>query len=314
MSAGHSDRLGSPFDRQDLRRRRRLLLVATFLFAYLSGVAVFAYVHLVHRDARRVETRMIAQGYAQRIQERLQTAMVSTHVLSSMVRQSGGQLTNFEEAAAELLALFPGVSALQLAPDGVIRNIYPMEGNEAALGHDLLADRKRNREAAAAITTRQLTLAGPFKLVQGGMGAVGRLPIFLVNERGETYFWGFANALVRIPSLLEAAGLTGLAQSGYRYELWRSHPDTNEREVFARSGDEAPEAPVEYVITLSNGRWVLSIAPDRGWITAGDYVEIFGLSLGGAALVTLLQYIALRTLLRRRATDDASESSAARHS
>lgn len=307
MSTGHNDRLGSPFDRQDMRRRRRVMLVATFLVAYLAGVAVFAYVHLVHREARRVETQMIAQGYAQRIQERLQTALVSTHVLGSMVRQSGGKLPNFDDDAAQLLALFPGVSALQLAPDGVIRESYPLAGNEAAIGHDLLADRKRNREAAMAVTTRQLTLAGPFKLIQGGMGAVGRLPIFLDNERGDSHFWGFANALIRIPGLLEAAGMTGLADSGYRYELWRIHPETDAREVFARSGEDAPVNPVEYVITIANsGRWVLSIAPADGWMTTGDYVEIFGLSLVGAVLVTLLQFAALRALLRRRATD-ASE-------
>lgn len=308
MSAESSDSVPSFAEDKVLSHRRRVFLLITFVVAFATAAAMFTHVHRVHSEARRIETRMLAQGYAQRVQERLQTALVATHVLASMVRQSGGNLPNFNESATDLLALFPSVSALQLAPDGVIRDVYPLAGNEAALGHDLLADRQRNREAAAAITTRQLTLAGPFKLVQGGIGAVGRLPIFLSNERGDTYFWGFANALIRIPNLLEAAGLPSLASSGYRYELWRTHPDTDQREVFARSGEEPPHDPVEYTTTVSNGRWVLSIAPEGGWITASDYTAIVSLSLGTAVLVTLLQWAAFGALLRRPATSAPSSA------
>lgn len=300
MSAAPDAPLAPSAAKPDLTQRRRVLLAVTFVAAYVLAAVFFGYLHEAHTEVRRAETKMIAQGYAQRIQERLQTALVSTHILGSMVKQSRGSLARFDEDAAELLTLFPSVSALQLAPDGVIRDIYPLAGNEAAIGHDLLADRKRNREAAAAVTTRQLTLAGPFKLVQGGMGTVGRLPIFLSDERGETHFWGFAIALVRIPNLLDAAGITGLARSGYRYELWRSHPDTDQKDVFARSGDLPPENPVEYVFTVPNGRWVLSIAPENGWLDTADYFEIFGLSLAAAVVVTLLQNGVLKLLLGKR--------------
>lgn len=298
MSAEHIDSISAPIVAPDLLlRRRKWLLMATFLLAYVLAASITAHVHETHAESRRLAVKMLAQGYAQRIQERLQTALVSTYVLASVVKQSGGQLHNFPDVAAELITLFPSVSALQLAPDGVIQESYPLEGNEAAIGHDLLADRKRNREAAAAITTQQLTLAGPFNLIQGGVGAVGRLPVFISNERNESHFWGFANALIRIPNLLDAAGLGGLAKAGYRYELWRLNPDTEQRQVFASSGEQPLVAPVEYVITVFGGRWILSLAPEEGWTTAADYIEIFGYSLGVALIVTLLQYFGIRALL-----------------
>lgn len=281
-------------------RRRKWLLIGTFLIAYVTATMIAAQIHHSHVTSQRLATRMLAQGYAQRIQERLQTALVSTYVLASVVKQSGGHVANFDDVASELITLFPSVSALQLAPDGVIRDIYPLAGNEAAIGHDLLADRRRNREAATAITTQQLTLAGPFNLIQGGVGAVGRLPVFLVNERNESHFWGFANALIRIPNLLDAAGLGTLARSGYRYELWRSNLDNEERHVFARSDEAAPGDPVEYVITVYNGRWILALAPADGWLTSTDYVEIYGYSLIAALMVTLLQYFGLQALFRER--------------
>jgi len=305
MSAASDDSQESRVATHNFNQRRRMLLAATFVLSYVFGTMLSGYIHGMHVEARRTETQMIAQGYAQRIQERLQTALVSTHVLGAMVKQSRGRIAHFDDDAAELLTLFPSVSALQLAPDGVIREIYPLAGNEAALGHDLLADRKRNREAAAAVTTRQLTLAGPFRLVQGGMGTVGRLPVFLSTDRGENYFWGFAIALIRVPNLLDASGVTGLARSGFRYELWRTHPDTDQKEVFASSGDAAPENPVEYVFTVPNGRWVLAIAPDQGWLDNTDYLEIFGLSLLAAIAVTMLQYGALQLLMKGRSSKTA---------
>ncbi|MCK9283230.1 MAG: CHASE domain-containing protein [Rhodocyclaceae bacterium] len=280
-----------------LPRRCKWILVATFFMAYAFAASIATYIHMAHLSSKRFSTQMLAQEYAQRIQERLQTALVSTHVLASVVRQSNGQLRNFNDVATDLLSLFPSVSALQLAPDGVIREVYPLEGNQAAIGHDLLSDSKRNREAVAAITTRQLTLAGPFNLIQGGVGAVGRMPVFLVDERGDSNFWGFAIALIRIPHLLESAGLDGLARSGYRYELWRTHPDTEQKHVFASSG-AVPEDPAEYVVTIFNGRWILSISPAAGWITMPDYIEIFGIGLIGALIITGFQYLALRILLR----------------
>lgn len=284
-----------------LSHRRKWLLIGTFLVSYVLAVAVAHQIHETHTGGRRLATQMIAQGYAQRIQERLQTALVSTYVLASVVKQSDGRVPNFNDVAAELITLFPGVSALQLAPDGVIQQIYPREGNEAAIGHDLLADRRRNREAVAAVTTQQLTLAGPFDLIQGGVGTVGRLPVFVTNAHGENHFWGFAIALIRIPNLIDAAGFGGLAKAGYRYELWRVHPETERRQVFARSDNEPLDAPVEYVITIYNGRWILSLAPRDGWTTTSDYIEIYVYGLFIAAAFTLLQYVALRALLRPQA-------------
>lgn len=282
-------------------RSRLWILIGTFFIAYFLAASIALQIHDSHVSSQRLSTQMLAQGYAQRIQERLQTALISTYVLASVVKQARGQVQNFDDVAAELITLFPSVSALQLAPDGVIRDIYPRDGNEAAIGHDLLGDKQRNREAVVAITTQQLTLAGPFNLVQGGIGAVGRLPIFLANDRNESHFWGFANVLIRIPNLIEAAGLTGLAKAGYRYELWRVNPDTEKRQVFAHSHEAPLTAPVDYVVTVYNGRWILSLEPEGGWMSTLDYLEIFGYSLIAALVITALQYFAIGLLQRENA-------------
>ncbi len=95
-----------------------------------------------------------------------------------------------------------GVRNLTLAPGGVQRHVYPLEGNEAVTGHDLLRDpRPEVREAVArAVATGRMTLSGPYELRQGGTGLVGRLPIHVDGR-----FWGLATVALDLPAILAEA-------------------------------------------------------------------------------------------------------------
>lgn len=282
---------------QAAARQTAVNALLTFLITFSLAFAFSSYLYQEHTEHRRLQARIHAQSYAQRIQDRLQSALTAAYVLASVVRQAEGRVDNFDEAAAEILANFPAVSAVQLAPGGVIRHIHPLAGNEGALGHDLLKDRNRNREAHLAIATRQLTLAGPFDLVQGGVGTVARMPVFL-HAGKDMKFWGFAIILIRIPNLLDTAGISELVKNGYRFELWRHKPDSEERYIFARRGDGPPADPVEYSITVPNGRWMLGLAPEAGWDDPWEYMELVGFALAVAAAITGLQIFGLQSFLR----------------
>ncbi len=93
----------------------------------------------------------------------------------------------------ELLKDVEGVRSLQLAPDAVVTYINPLKGNEAALGHNLLADPARREAAERAIRERHFVVAGPVELRQGGVALIGRLPIFLplADDEKSGRFWGF---------------------------------------------------------------------------------------------------------------------------
>ncbi|KAG2422347.1 hypothetical protein HXX76_016107 [Chlamydomonas incerta] len=95
-------------------------------------------------------------------------------------------MRSFEFVASRLLSkVLPGmIASLQLAPNGVTQAIYPLAGNEAAIGHDLLADPSRRDDALRAIAYGNLTVAGPYKLLQGGFGVVLRQPVFVTPPAG----------------------------------------------------------------------------------------------------------------------------------
>ena len=71
-------------------------------------------------------------------------------------------IDDFDSVASELIEAYGGIDSLQLAPGGIVSQIYPLKGNERAIGHDLLNDPARRSEARMAVESGRLTLAGPF--------------------------------------------------------------------------------------------------------------------------------------------------------
>ncbi|HEX6735295.1 MAG TPA: PAS domain S-box protein [Azonexus sp.] len=243
--------------------RRRLWVGACALLTVVVGAAGIV-LHESGRNAeRRARASTVATEMTSQVDRQLSHGLSATYALASLVRLGDGRVAHFDKVAAELLPHYPGVSSLQLAPAGVIRQIAPLSGNEPAIGHDLLADQRRNKEALRAVETRRLTLAGPFTLIQGGDAVVGRLPVFL--GKPDDSFWGFTIAVIGLGDFLAATDLQDLAARGYAYELWRRHPDSGERQVFARSAAALPADPVSAALEVPNGEWILELAPAGGW-------------------------------------------------
>ena len=262
-------------------RRAPRAAAATFAAMLVLG-AFIASLHARQEEANHQKlATALAASQAEALQQELYRAVSATDALAAVVQQSGGVPANFEAVARDLLTRYSGVSALQLAPGGVVRHSVPVTGHEKALGHDLLADPKRNKEAFLAVQRRRLTIAGPFDLMQGGTAVVGRLPIF---ESGPPErFRGFATAIIRIDDLLSAGSLPELRARGFDYELWRVHPDTRERHVFASSQRATPlPAPVTHEFDVPNGRWSLSVAPRDGWTERSELAWYVALTLLGA--------------------------------
>ena len=69
------------------------------------------------------------------------------------------------------------VQSIQLAPGGIVTDIYPAEGNEAGK-IDLLHDKDRGEIVNYVIDHDLLVMHGPFELKQGGYGIAIRNPVF----------------------------------------------------------------------------------------------------------------------------------------
>ena len=258
--------MAGPDSRLAIYSRRPLSVAfAVFLIALLStGLSVWK---LEQRDveARRLQYAVLAGNHAYAIRLTIERALSATYAVAAVVRQNQGKVQDFEGLAMEMLPLYPGISSMALAPGGIVQYVAPTAGNQKAIGLDQLNDPKQGPEARRARDSGQLTLAGPLQLVQGGMGVVGRLPIFLRSTGGESEFWGLISVVIRLPQALATLHLDQLNAEGLDYELFRIHPDTGTKYVIASSNTEPLKNPVLHSLTVPNGAWTLAVAPVSGW-------------------------------------------------
>lgn len=109
------------------------------------------------------------------------------------------------------------VESIQLAPNGVVTDIYPEEGNEAGK-IDLLNDKERGKISCYARDNHIMITQGPFELKQGGEGIAVRNPVYLEDGTGQEYFWGFTIVILRVPDVFSGS-LSAVSELGYEYRL-----------------------------------------------------------------------------------------------
>lgn len=239
-------------------------LLVFVLAALCAGLVVWA-LERQERAQQRTQVADLAGDHVQALQRAIELSLSANNALVALVRQGNGQVTQFEEIGTQMLPFYPGIAAMGLSPDGVVRQVVPRQGNESLLGFDQLNDPRQGPEAARARQSGRLTLAGPVELVQGGLGVVGRQPVYLEDSQGHSSFWGFTYVTIRLAEVLDAARLPQLTQRGYHYRLWRIRPDTGEEQTISASAPSPGADAVGRSLTLPNGQWTLSLAPDRGW-------------------------------------------------
>lgn len=109
-----------------------------------------------------------------------------------------GTIKHFNTIAKNLMS--DSIESVQLAPHGVVTDIYPAEGNEAGK-IDLLHDKDRGEISCYARDNHTVITQGPFELKQGDYGIAVRNPVYLNDENGQEYFWGFTIVILRVPEI-----------------------------------------------------------------------------------------------------------------
>lgn len=250
---------------------RRAAVVSGLVLAVLLAAVAGLFLAGLEQQ-RRSDARELGQAFALRMVERFNASLGAVYLVANTVDRRSGAVHQFAERAGELLRDFPLLRALELAPGGVIQYIEPMRGNELAMGHDLLVDKTRNREVHIAISRRQMAVAGPFELRQGGIAVVARYPVYMVPAAGRQQFWGLAIGLVDFPALLRYAGDADFEQRGYAYQLcWVPLGDSECKTVLGDQDVRIAEAE-GLKVGSSHADWRLRVERRNGWLTTGELV------------------------------------------
>ncbi|MBT9512207.1 MAG: EAL domain-containing protein [Acidovorax sp.] len=239
--------------------------MAVFVLTAICAGALIWTLERQERAQQRTQAADMAGDHVQALQRAIELGLSANNALVALVRQGQGNVTQFEEVGTQMLPFYPGIAAMGLSPGGVVRQVVPRQGNENLIGFDQLKDPRQSAESIRARDTGLLTLAGPIELVQGGLGVVGRQPVYLDDGQGRRSFWGFTYVTIRLPEVLAATRLPQLTERGYHYRLWRVRPDTGEEQTITASSPPPGNDAEGRSLTLPNGQWTLSLAPAKGW-------------------------------------------------
>lgn len=232
-------------------------------------------------------THHIVIGEKNKLQYAIDSRILITDILEANLLSHDGKVVGFEEMASLLYTGDSSIRSIEFAPQGVVKYVYPLKGNENAF-FDLFSDPTQKAEAERARDSGQTTLAGPVSLMQGGTGLVARNPIFITKKNGQREFWGFSTVVFNVPDIFNVVNLDLLTSQNYYYRIWRTNPDTKKIQVITENTDRDLKGAIRGEITVPNGMWYLDIMPREGWVSIPMMVSL---------AMVLLIFVVFSTLL-----------------
>jgi diguanylate cyclase (GGDEF)-like protein len=193
---------------------------------------------------------------------------------------------HFSELAASLIDRRSQIRNIAGAPDLIISLMYPMEGNEKAVGLDYRKSPQQYETVTRARDRRELVLAGPVDLVQGGRAFIARFPVFADGAGGANKFWGIVSAVIDIDKLYRDSGLVGF-ELPINVTITGKDGLGTEGIRFFGEPIAASERPIMVEAPLPSGSWQIAATPKGGWeaSTADVWVLRLVIAMGGLLVV-----------------------------
>lgn len=275
-----------------MQKHRLLPLIIIAMGIIMAGGMTLLLKHSAEEDAR-AKLELNAKIYTGRLTENIKNGIDVTNTLEQVLINGDGKISDFPRIAKSMQADY--IQSIQLAPAGIVTEIYPAEGNEEGLGNLI------DREDARGISCRYardhdvIITQGPFKLKQGGSGIAVRNPVYMEQANGQKTFWGFTIVILRVPELF-AGTVAALSELGYDYRLSKTVSPTDPRfqEVYS-FGAALPDNVPAYIFAVADNKWRLELATDAAAYNASDVYLLPGLML----LIFILLAIVMRFVIKR---------------
>ena len=259
----------------------------SFLIAFFACSQMLRY---QEKEKKAVGTYM-AQSTIRRVKAKLDNyIMISDFLGNYIIDGSDMDENTFSELAEKIPNEDGVVKAFELAPEGIITEIYPMQGNSEALGLDVLREHERKKDAVLAKETREYTLGGPYQLKQGGSGALLFKPVYQNDDSGKSSFWGFVLQVIDWDCFMSDINLKSLSEADFSYKIWSYDRSSEDKNILAQSQEDMPEDCLTIECEIPNNTWYFDIAPSNGWIPVSYWLLAIAASYIFSLLVATIYY------------------------
>lgn len=260
-----------------------------FTLFTLNALIVFQRFQLF-KENKNQEITNILDGVEKNINQSIKNSYNVALTLGLTVNHNGIPV-GFESIAEKLIKSNPEFKAVQLVPNGVIKYLYPIKGNEAALNLDLFKSPPITQyEMRKAIDSRKMYFQGPVKLNQGGMGIIGRMPMFIDDK-----FWGFSAVVIKLDMLFKNAGIDNSKYKDYKFQFSKINGITKKEEFFIPFKFKFLQHESKSIF-FADGDWkltVVNVNPYNSWFNLVSAI-LFGLLLS-----ILSSYLLTRLLIKQ---------------
>ena len=267
-------------------------------YCYIIGllsflIAFFACSQMLRHQEKekKASGTYMAQSTIRRVKAKLDNyIMISDFLGNYIIDGSDMDENTFSELAEKIPNEDGVVKAFELAPEGIITEIYPMQGNSEALGLDVLREHERKKDAVLAKETREYTLGGPYQLKQGGSGALLFKPVYQNDDSGKSSFWGFVLQVIDWDCFMSDINLKSLSEADFSYKIWSYDRSSGDKVILAQSQDDMPENSLTIECEIPNNTWYFDIAPSNGWIPVSYWLLAIAASYIFSLLVATIYY------------------------
>ena len=259
----------------------RAFMVCVLSFLVVTGSACF--LNREQEKEEKLKAVYAAESTISRVKSQLNRYLAESELVKNII-ESGYDIDGekFSILSQMMQDKQNVIEAHELAKDGIVSHIYPMKGNEEAMGLNMLEHPDRKKEANLAKTSGQYTIAGPFPLVQGGNGALLFDPVYVKDEAGEDTFWGFSILVLNWDHFMEEVETYKLEDASYQYLIWKNGTEPGEKLTIAQSEKFSFKDTLEVACDVPNDTWYFEIEPKAGWVPQSQIA--FGILI--AALVS----------------------------
>ena len=276
----------------ELYKKIRVHCYIVGLIAFLTALIVGVFLlHNLEKD-EKTTGKYMAQITEKRVRARLDQYSMLSALLGNYI--SAGENLD-ENTFSELAEKIPNedgvIKAFELAPEGIVTDIYPKQGNEGAFGLDMLQEHERKKDAILARDSGKYTLGGPYQLKQGGTGALLFNPVYQDNNSEQGEFWGFVILVIDWDRFIGEINLDYLSDADFCYRIWTYDRGSSDKIILAESQDNMSDNILTVECAVPNNTWYFDIMPSEGWSPRSYWIMCIVISYVFSLLIATVFYL-----------------------
>lgn len=273
------------------RSRKRWAVISFLLLLTIVSCGLVEYLFSQHQKVMRDElTSRIKEELAVvrfKAEASLLADIYVAKGLSTLVTINPATvINNWNSYSSGIVNQGKYIRSLALAPNDVIRYVYPLKPNQSAIGTDFRDIPAQWETVTKAREIQDIFIAGPVNLVQGGKALIARCPVFLDPPMNKQY-WGVISVVINMDKLFADLRLNS-SMVGYDVAVRGTDSLAEKGDVFWGKASVFDKPLATENVVFPYGGWQIAVASKGNLLEALPWIQTHIVRVVGYLLLILL--------------------------